>query len=164
MITPKRKNFTFWVYEKDYRLTDFLVQKVNVSDYVKDTLTKVMNGDLIPRTNEDLKRKKIDIDIEYKKTQIELNKLKILYYNTFESDPSIRAKKVMKINVNDQIETPSCFDESNHRIMCPECGSCFVFAVDQHDIPNAKELFIDHYIQKHGLKFPPQLELELKSF
>jgi len=48
--------------------------------------------------------------------------------------------------------------------MCPECGSCFVFAVDQSDIPNAKELFIDHYIQKHGMRFPEQLQQELQSF
>ena len=72
---------------------------------------------------------------------------------------------MMKITTENQIpEAPSCFDETNHRIMCPECGSCFVFALDQHDIGESKENFIDHYIQKHSLKFPEQLQKELKTF
>jgi len=115
----------------------------------------------------DLKRKKLLVDIQFKEVMIKIKEQELLYNQTFEKTPtpSFSAKKAMKIGVENQIpDTPSCFDEKNHRIMCPECGSCFVFGLDQKDIPEAKELFIDHYIQKHGMKFPDQIQKELKSF
>jgi len=72
----------------------------------------------------------------------------------------------MKIHVENENLTHgvSCIDEKNNRIMCPECGACFVFANDQHDKQESKEKFIDHWVKKHGLKFPTDIQKELHDF
>jgi len=53
-----RKKISIWLYDKDFKLIDFIEQKVNASEFSKDILTKFMNGDLIPKSDLDLKRKK----------------------------------------------------------------------------------------------------------
>jgi len=139
--------------------------QINISKFLKELVNDFRLGKLTREKDTDLKRKKLQVDIKFKEVMIQIKEQELLYNQTFEKTPSLSAKKAMKIGIENQIpETPSCFDETNNRIMCPECGSCFVFSEDQKDIPEAKENFIDHYIQKHGLKFPPQLSLELKSF
>jgi len=161
----KSKQYRFWTNLEEIELTEYLENQVHFSKWIKELINDYRLGKLTRESDYDLKRIKLQVDIEFKKVMIEIKKQELLYNQTFEKTPSLSAKKAMKIGIENQIpETPSCFDESNNRIMCPECGSCFVFSEDQKDIPEAKENFIDHYIQKHGLKFPPQLSLELKSF
>ena len=161
--TPKRKKITVWLYEKDYRLVDYLAQKVNISEFAKDVLNQYMNGNLIPREHDDLKRKKLQVDIRFKEVMIKIKEKELLYANTFSKSPTFQAKKAMKIGVENQVdESPSCFDESNHRIMCPECGACFVFAEDQHDIGESKINFLDHYFQKHNKELPKKIQSELE--
>lgn len=161
-----RKQYRFWCYKEDEALMDYLDSLEHISETLKDILTRYSNGELIvPNSGEDLKNQKIQVDIEFKKIMIKIKQKELDYWQIFKKTPSFQASKAMKIGVENILpDTPSCFDETNHRIMCPACGSCFVFSQDQKDIPEAKENFIDHYIQKHGMKFPPQLEKELKSF
>ena len=159
------KQYRFWTYAKDTELAEFLDSQTKLSDFLRNLINDYRLNKLTRESDYDLKRKKLKVDIEFKEVMIKIKEKELLHWQTFDKTPSFLAKKAMKIGVQNEIPaTPSCFDESNHRIMCPECGSCFVFAVDQHDIPNAKELFIDHYIQKHSLKFPEQLSKELQSF
>jgi len=160
-----KKQYRFWTYGQDLELQKYLDSIPKFSDFLRELLTKCMNGKITDLTDEDLKKEKLRVDIKSKELDIKLKEKQLLYYDIFHKTPSSGAQRVMKINIENQLaETPSCFDEINHRIMCPECGSCFVFSVDLNDVPEAKELFIDHYIQKHGMKFPEQLQLELKSF
>jgi len=161
----RSRQFRFWTFTEDLELEKYLNEIQNFSKFFKQLLNDYRLGNLTREDESDLKRKKLQVDIKFKEVMIKIKEQELLYNQTFEKTPSSSAKRAMKIGIENQIpEAPSCFDESNNRIMCPECGSCFVFAEDQKDIPQAKELFIDHYIQKHGLKFPPQLSLELKSF
>jgi len=161
------KQYRFWTYSKDLDLRDFLDSQDKISEFLRNLVNDYRLG-ILTRENDhtiDLKRKKLEVDIKFKEVMIKIKEQELLFNQTFDKTPSSQAKKAMKIGIENQIpETPSCFDETNNRIMCPECGSCFVFSEDQKDIPEAKENFIDHYIQKHGMKFPPQLSLELKSF
>jgi len=159
------KQYRFWTNAEETDLQDFLDAQQNFTSFIKKLLNDYKIGELTREDEQDLKRKKLQVDIKFKEVMIKIKEKELLYSKTFANTPSSQAKRSMKIGIENQIaETPSCFDETNHRIMCPECGSCFVFAVDQTDIPNAKELFIDHYIQKHGMKFPDQLQKELQSF
>jgi len=160
-----RKQFRFWTTDQEIELQEWLDTFDNLSNGIKEIIEKFRTGKLIDSTEIDLIKKKLLADIRLKELSGDLKEKELQYYEIFHSVPSSKAKTAMKVGIENQIaDTPSCFDEKMKRIMCPECGSCFVFAEDQHDIPEAKELFIDHYIQKHSLKFPPQLQLELKSF
>jgi len=161
----KSKQYRFWTNLDEIELTEYLENQNHFSKWIKDLINDYRLGKLTRESDYDLKRKKLQVDIKFKEVMIKIKEQELLYNQTFEKTPSLSAKKAMKIGVENQIpDTPSCFDETNHRIMCPECGACFIFAVDQKDIPQAKELFIDHYIQKHGMKFPEQIQKELKSF
>jgi len=160
-----RKQYRFWTTNSEADLTEYLDSQINFTDFIKELLNDYRLGKLTRESDYDLKRKKLQVDIQFKEVMIKIKEQELLYNQTFEKTPSSQAKKAMKIGVENQLpDAPSCFDEINHRIMCPECGSCFVFSDDQKDVPEAKELFVDHYIQKHGLKFSPQLALELRSF
>jgi len=163
----KSKQYRFWTYSEDLDLSEYLDQTPKLSEFLRNLIDDYRLGKLT-RENDftvDLKRKKLEVDIKFKEVMIQIKEKELLYNETFTKTPSLSAKRAMKIGVENQIpDTPSCFDESNNRLMCPECGSCFIFSDNQTDIPKAKELFIDHYIQKHGMKFPDQLQKELKSF
>jgi len=161
----RARQFRFWTNAEELDLVEFLDAQLNFTTFIKELLNDYRLGKLTRESDYDLKRKKLQVDIKFKEIMIKIKEQELLFNQTFAKTPSSQAKRAMKIGVENQIEeAPSCLDEKNHRIMCPECGSCFVCAEDLHDIAETKELFIDHYIQKHGLKFPPQLSLELKSF
>ena len=160
-----QKQYRFWTNNEDQDLIDFMDAQQNISQFLKELINDYRLGNLVREADIDLKRKKLEVDIKFKEVMIQIKEQELLFNKAFDKTPSLSAKKAMKIGIENQIpDTPSCFDESNHRIMCPECGACFVFSVDQHDIPDAKEFFIDHYIKKHGLKFPEQIQKELQSF
>jgi len=160
-----KKQYRFWTTDEDLELQEWLESFENLSKEIKSIIDQFRKGELVVSNKEDLVKRKLKADIRLKELSGDLKEKELLYYETFHKTPTFGAHKAMKISIDNQIaDTPSCFDETNRRLMCPECGSCFVFAEDLHDIPEAKELFIDHYIQKHSLKFPPQLQLELKSF
>jgi len=159
------KQYRFWTNKDDQDLIEFMDVQQNISVFLKKLVNDYRLGNLTREDESDLKRKKLQVDIHFKEVMTQIKQKELDYWQIFKKQPSFQASKVMKIGVENQIpDTPSCFDETNNRIMCPECGSCFVFAVDQKDVAEAKELFIDHYIQKHGMKFPEQLQKELKSF
>jgi hypothetical protein len=126
----------------------------------------VKDGKLIKPDQEDLQRKKLLVDIELKEVMILIKRQELIYKETFEQNPPLRHTKVMKINVENKnlSHGVSCIDEKNNRIMCPECGACFIFASDQHDKQESKENFIDHFVEKHGLKLNPQIQKELNEF
>ena len=160
-----QKQFRFWTSSEETELSDFLEAQTNLTKFIKELVDDYRLGKLTRETDYDLKRKKLQVDIRFKEVMIQIKEKELLYNETFTKTPSSQAKRAMKIGVENQLpDTPSCFDESNNRLMCPECGSCFIFSENQTDIPKAKELFIDHYIQKHGMKFPDQLQKELKTF
>ena len=158
-----KKKFSFWCYDKDFRLVDLLAQKVNVSEFVKDILTKEMKGELIPRTDEDLKREKIRVDIEFKKVCTLIKQKELAHWNTFGITPSNQGKTAIKRGVENSIQSISCYDEKNNRIQCPQCGSCFVHGVERRDIGNAKEKFMNHYFEKHNDILPVAIIEELNQ-
>jgi len=160
-----KKQYRFWTNSKEQDLVDFMDAQDNVTEFLKKLVNDYRLGNLTREDEQDLKRKKLQVDIHFKEVITQIKQKELDYWQIFKKTPSFQASKAMKIGVENKIpDTPSCFDESNHRIMCPECGSCFIFSVDLSDVPEAKEIFIDHYIQKHGMKFPEQLQKELKSF
>ncbi len=133
--------------------------KGNYSSYIKEILTKVKEGKLTVSIDDNLKNKKLVVEIELKKTQIELNKLKIIYYNTFQTDPSNIANRAMKTNVTNQIDNRvSCYNEKLNRLECPECGILVV--IINKDLGTAKNEFADHYSKKHGI-IPSEIFEEL---
>jgi len=105
-MTTTRKHFSFWVYDKEIRLREFLETKVNVSDYVKDILEKVMNGKLIETKSMDLQRKKLEVDIRYKEIMIKIKEKELIYNETFDETPSSRAKIAIKTGVNTESFNP----------------------------------------------------------
>jgi len=139
---------------------------LNFQKYIKEILQKIKDRKLISPDQEDLQRKKLLVDIAYKEVMILIKKQELLYKQTFDQNPPLRHKEVMKIEVENRNlkHGVSCIDEKNTRIMCPECGACFVFAIDQHDKHESKQMFVDHYVDKHGLKLPDQIQKELNEF
>jgi len=108
-MTTTRKHFSFWVYDKEIRLREFLETKVNVrnvSDYVKDILEKVMNGKLIETKSMDLQRKKLEVDIRYKEIMIKIKEKELLFSETFDKTPPYSAKKAIEVNVNTESYEP----------------------------------------------------------
>ncbi len=164
-----RKSFSFWLnYEIDdeAKLLVYLdsLRVDNFSLYIKELLEMVRTGKLIKPDQEDLQRKKLLTDIKFKEVMIKIKEQELIYKQTFEQNPPPRHRKVMKVHIENQNPTyVSSIDEKNNRIMCPECGACFVFALDQHDANESKEKFIDHYFEKHG-ELSPQLQKELADF
>lgn len=138
----------------------------NLNRYVRDILEKVRTGNLSPTDAEDLQRKKTLVDIELKEVMILIKRQELIYKTTFEQTPPQRHKEVMKIHIENQNLTHgvSIIDEKNNRIMCADCGACFVFAVDQHDKQESKQMYVDHYVKKHGLKLPEEIQKELNEF
>jgi len=123
----------------------------NKSEYTRKVLFDVMNKKLIVPTQEDLKNEKLRIDIEFKKVMILIKEKELLHWKTFEKTPSSRAKIAIKTGVDNQLmdsDIPSCFDEKNNRLQCPECGILFVI---NKDLAETKNDFADHYSKKHGI-------------
>jgi predicted RNA-binding Zn-ribbon protein involved in translation (DUF1610 family) len=162
-----RRAFTIKLHtEIDEKFIRIIEQQENFQNYFYDILTSYINGDLErAQTEENLKRKKMQVDIKFKEVCTAIKEKELLHWNTFDKTPSYQAKKaITKAEKNRDLETVqvSAYDEKNHRFMCPECGNCFVFAEDQRDIGESKENFIDHYFQKHG-EIPKSLEHELRE-
>jgi len=139
-------------------------QSTNFQKYIKDLLQMVKDGKL--DKDEDLPRKKMLVDIELKEITIKIKEQELIYRKTFEQLPPLRHKEVMKIHIeNENLKHGvSVIDEKNNRIMCAECGACYVFAIDQHDKQESKQKFVDHYVEKHGLRLPPDIQKELDEF
>lgn len=138
----------------------------NLNQYVKDILEKVRSGKLIDGNAEDLQRKKTLVDIELKEVMILIKRHELIYRQTFEQPPPQRHKEVMKIHIENQNLTHgvSIIDDKNNRIMCADCGACFVYSNTLHDKQESKESFIVHYIKKHGLTLPEDIQKELNEF
>ena len=158
----------FWINNsiKDQKFVEWFLEQPKQSNrnFVRKIMFDVMNKKLITPTQEDLKNEKIRVDIEFKKVMILIKRKELLHWQTFNKSPSSQGLKAIKVGVDNQqqieSETPSCYDEKNHRFQCPECGSCFVFSQDENDLNESKELFIDHFFQKHG-EISKKLEREL---
>ena len=144
----------------------------NYAKYIKEILTNVRLGILVKPDQEDLQKKKLITDIKFKEVMIKIKEQELIYKQTFEQTPPQRHKQAMKIHVETQDPNPkfiSSIDEKNNRLMCAECGACFVFSFDQHDKGESKEKFIDHYFAKHKDKLvnsqiPLELQKELRDF
>ncbi len=138
----------------------------NQNAYIKEILQQIRTGKLIIPEVEDLQREKMLVDIEYKKIVIKIREQELIYKQTFEQTPPQRHKEVMKIHIENQNLTHgvSVIDEKNNRIMCAECGACFVFSTDQHDKQESKQAYIDHFVKKHGLRLPDEIQKELNEF
>jgi len=157
----------FWTNKTiaDQKLLEFINRERgerSYAQYVKDVLTDVKDERLIIPTAEDLRNQKMKVDIEFKKIMVKIKKKELLYWDVFKNTPSPRAQTAIKVGVENQIsvESVSCVDEKNHRMVCPQCQNVIEFAKDQHDLKDAKLLFIDHYYKLHG-EMPPKLEREL---
>jgi hypothetical protein len=166
-----RKHYAFYFnknIDEEAKLMLWLEDQAhgNYSKYIKEFLQLLKDGKLTLTDQEDLQRKKMLVDIELKEIIIKIKQQELIYKETFEQNPPIRHTKVMKINVENKNLTHgvSCIDEKNNRIMCPECGACFVFAFDQHDKNESKQNFVDHFVEKHGLKLTPEIQKELNEF
>lgn len=165
-LTMTKRVFHFKLDEKiDETIIRILDLEPNFQKYFYELLNSYIKGDLErTQTEENLKKLKLKVDIEFKQVMIEIKKKELLYRNTFGNSPSFSAvRAIHKGEKNKEIpNNVSSFDEKNNRFMCPECGSCFVFGADQKDIAESKENFIDHYFNKHG-EIPKSLEHELRE-
>jgi len=138
----------------------------NYAKYIKEIMNDFRLGKLAYDDQEDLQKKKLLVDIELKEVMILIKRQELIYKQTFDQSPPLRHKEAMKIHVENQNLTHgvSIIDEKNTRIMCRECGACFVFAFDQHDKNESKQAYVDHFVKKHGLTLPPDIQKELDEF
>ena len=82
-----------------------------------------------------------------------------------------KEKLLLKINEiamkkgveNFHIDTPSCVDEKNNRIKCPQCSKPFQYSEDHDDLAEIKEIFADHYTKEHGNLVPAIHVKELRE-
>ncbi len=163
-----RKRFQFFLNMKITKEANLFIwlqdeAQGNTAHYLKEVLTNKMNG--TTKNSQDLKDKKLEVEIRLKETQIKINERRLLYYDTFGNSPSLSAKRSMTkgvINQNPSETYVSCYDEKNNRFQCPECGILFVFAKDHSDIAESKLTFCDHYFQKHGT-IPERLVKEMSE-
>lgn len=162
-----RKHLGFWTNKtiEDQKFLEWIDEKrgdLSYSQFIRDILNDVMDEKLIIPTTEDLKKQKIKVDIQFKKVMIKIKQKELDYWLVFKKSPSYQGKVAIKVGVDNQIlnQSVSCFDEKNHRLVCPECATVIEFARDQSDLKEAKLLFVDHYFKLHG-ELTPKLEREL---
>ena len=105
--------------------------KMSTVDYVRSAiLDPFLNGDLIPRSKDDLAVEMQKLKIEKTKAEIEYLKLKNKYLETFGAPMSNSATRILKpqitqiTNAAGQI-TMSPYDEKNNIIQCVECSQLF---------------------------------------
>jgi len=105
-MTTTRKKYTVWTYEKDSHLREFLDSKINVSEFIRDTLEKLRTGKLIDAKTIDLQRKKLEVDIRYKEIMIKIKEKELDFSETFSKTPSSQAKTAIKVGVNTESYEP----------------------------------------------------------
>ncbi len=158
------KQYRFWTNKDDQDLIDFMDSQQNVTLFLKDLVNDYRLGKLSKIDESDLKRKKLQVDIHFKEVCTLIKEKELLHWKTFDKSPSYQGLKAIKTNVESNKESMSCYDEKNHRLMCPQCGSCFVHSEDKLDIAESKENFMNHYFEKHDSNLPVELIEELRTF
>lgn len=63
----KARQFRFWTNSEEKELTEFLDSQENFTKWIKDLLNQYRLGNLTREDEGDLKRKKLQVDIEFKK-------------------------------------------------------------------------------------------------
>ena len=101
--------------------------KMTTVDYVRSAiLDPFLNGDLIPRSKDDLAVEMQKLKIEKTKAEIEYLKLKNKYLETFGAPMSNSATRILKpqiiTDVNQSTVLKSPYDEKNNIIQCVECS------------------------------------------
>ncbi|MBA7492262.1 hypothetical protein ES702_02811 [subsurface metagenome] len=143
------------------------LEGISRSNIVKEILFKVKSGELRTTTTDDLKKKKMLVDIKFKEVCTQIKEKELLHWNTFDKTPSSRAKTAIKngIEINSELQkldSPSVYDEKNHKFVCPDCQENFIFSESESDIAEAKQNFCDHFWQNHGA-IPKKIEHELRE-
>lgn len=102
-----RKQFRFWV--NDEKLTAFLDSKTKeygeFSNFARETFDLIMKNKLDPRTIEQLKKEKLQVDIEWKKVETEYRKLKIKYEFTFNALPTKSGSKALRDKATNEVQS-----------------------------------------------------------
>jgi len=99
-----RKKITFWLYNQID--IEFLDKLPNVSDFLRDLLVKVRTGKISAFTEDDLKRRKLLADIEYKEILTAIKKREFEFHENFGKTPSYQASKAIKVAVNNESFIP----------------------------------------------------------
>ena len=128
--------------------------KMTTVDYVRSAiLDPFLNGDLIPRSKDDLAVEMQKLKIEKTKAEIEYLKLKNKYLETFGAPMSNSATRILKPQIttttHQASETKSPYDESNKRIQCVECGRLYTW-LDKNDFLHQKYEFELHMTNEHN--------------
>ena len=132
--------------------------KMSTVDYVRSAiLDPFLNGDLIPRSKDDLAVEMQKLKIEKTKAEIEYLKLKNNYMETFGAPMSNSATRILKPQVtgtitttteNNQI-TMSPYDAKNNIIQCVECSQLFRWQ-NKNEFLQQKYEFERHLTNQHG--------------
>lgn len=99
-----RKRFDFWLFDKS--IVEWFESIPNRSEFIRDFLTKLKNGELNDTSKFDLQRKKLEVDIRYKEIMIKIKEKELLFGETFDKTPSYSAQKAIKVGVNTESYNP----------------------------------------------------------
>ena len=132
----RNPSFTFRLGEYRHGKLNKLAKaaKMPTVDYVRNViLDPFLNGDLIPRSKDDLAVEMQKLKIEKTKAEIEYLQLKNKYMETFGAPMSASATRILKPQIStfpksDHITqqiTMSPYDAKNNIIQCVECSQLF---------------------------------------
>jgi len=102
MTTGKRINF--WLF--DQINIDFLETQKSISDFMRDLINQARTGKTGNFSDEDLKKRKLIADIDYKEILTAIKKRELLILETFGKPPSYQAKEAIKTAVNNESFIP----------------------------------------------------------
>lgn len=99
-----RKKYGFWL--NDDIDQEFLEKQKYISAFIRDLIMKARIGKISGFSDEDLKRRKLLSDIEYKETLTAIKKRELNFLENFGKTPSSEAKTAIKVAVNNESFIP----------------------------------------------------------
>ena len=128
--------------------------KMSTVDYVRSAiLDPFLNGDLIPKSKDDLAVEMQKLKIEKTKAEIEYLKLKNNYMETFGAPMSNSATKILKPIITTTTQqnqlTMSPYDAKNNIIQCVECSQLFRWQ-NKDEFLQQKYEFERHMTNQHA--------------
>lgn len=118
-----------------------LAENLGLTD-IEEVTNLVIKDFILNKSHENQKARYERLRNEKLVQDIELKKLQIKYYNTFENLPSSQAETAMKKNI-ENITIP--YNKGNRCIQCTKCGILF-----SGNLIVQKEGYVDHMYHKHG--------------
>jgi hypothetical protein len=131
--------------------------KMPTVDYVRiEILDKFLNGDLVPKSKDDLALEMQKLRLEKIKQEIRYLQIKNNFSEAFDKPMSATATRILKpqiitaepqTQIYDNPQSP--YDAKNKRLQCVDCGILFTWG-SEHEFNDQIAEFQRHLVSKHN--------------